>query len=378
MYHDVLFIMDFTPKAGNEMPKQLTISEIARLAGVSAGTVDRILHNRGKVSESARNAVGKILAESGYRNNIHSSAIGLRKGFRLAVAMPDSSRGEYWFSIREGINHALEEFSDIRIDCSFSLYNRNDIHSCREVFGQVSVSDADAVIICATNREETVGMCRCLGNRNIPYFMAGTEIPDTDPVASFSADQEASGRLAARLLSTLSAPPPHQENTNGNFAVILPQQTAACNTGTFGERKRGITEYFSGTGTGILEVTLPLLYPDECGHILAELLRGNPGTRGIAVLDSSAHVVADILSSHGFPDIPLIAFDMTSGNRRCLQAGSVSAVIVQYPEIQGYNSVKSAIQYLLYKHKDNKISHKMPIGIIVAENLPYYRRFNGM
>ena len=159
-------------------------------------------------SESARNAVGKILAESGYRNNIHSSAIGLRKGFRLAVAMPDSSRGEYWFSIREGINHALEEFSDIRIDCSFSLYNRNDIHSCREVFGQVSVSDADAVIICATNREETVGMCRCLGNRNIPYFMAGTEIPDTDPVASFSADQEASGRLAARLLSTLSAPPP--------------------------------------------------------------------------------------------------------------------------------------------------------------------------
>ena len=116
--------MDFTPKAGNEMPKQLTISEIARLAGVSAGTVDRILHNRGKVSESARNAVGKILAESGYRNNIHSSAIGLRKGFRLAVAMPDSSRGEYWFSIREGINHALEEFSDIRIDCSFSLYNR--------------------------------------------------------------------------------------------------------------------------------------------------------------------------------------------------------------------------------------------------------------
>lgn len=200
--------MDFTPKAGNEMPKQLTISEIARLAGVSAGTVDRILHNRGKVSESARNAVGKILAESGYRNNIHSSAIGLRKGFRLAVAMPDSSRGEYWFSVREGINHALEEFSDIRIDCNFSLYNRNDIHSCREVFGQVSVSDADAVIICATNREETVGMCRCLGNRNIPYFMAGTEIPDTDPVASFSADQEASGRLAARLLTALGTPPP--------------------------------------------------------------------------------------------------------------------------------------------------------------------------
>ena len=44
---------------------------------------------------------------------------------------------------------------------------------------------------------------------------AGTEIPDTDPVASFSADQEASGRLAARLLSTLSAPPPIRKIQTG-------------------------------------------------------------------------------------------------------------------------------------------------------------------
>ena len=55
------------------MAKQLTITDIAKLAGVSAGTVDRILHRRGKVSERSRAAVEKVLAESGYRNNIHGS-----------------------------------------------------------------------------------------------------------------------------------------------------------------------------------------------------------------------------------------------------------------------------------------------------------------
>ena len=41
--------------------KKITIKDIAKLADVSAGTVDRVLHNRGKVSESNRKQVYKRL-----------------------------------------------------------------------------------------------------------------------------------------------------------------------------------------------------------------------------------------------------------------------------------------------------------------------------
>ena len=52
------------------MAKQVKIKDIAKMAGVSAGTVDRILHNRGKVSKASREAVEKVLSEVDYKYNI--------------------------------------------------------------------------------------------------------------------------------------------------------------------------------------------------------------------------------------------------------------------------------------------------------------------
>ena len=42
-----------------------TIKDIARMAGVSAGTVDRVLHNRGDVSSKSKAKVQKVLADAG-------------------------------------------------------------------------------------------------------------------------------------------------------------------------------------------------------------------------------------------------------------------------------------------------------------------------
>ena len=61
------------------MAKQVKIKDIARMAGVSAGTVDRILHNRGNVSPKSREAVERILAQLDYKFNIHTSAVSFRK-----------------------------------------------------------------------------------------------------------------------------------------------------------------------------------------------------------------------------------------------------------------------------------------------------------
>ena len=49
--------------------KKYTIKDIARKAGVSAGTVDRVLHQRGDVSEKSRLKVQQVLDEINYQPN---------------------------------------------------------------------------------------------------------------------------------------------------------------------------------------------------------------------------------------------------------------------------------------------------------------------
>ena len=203
------------------MAKQLTITDIAKLAGVSAGTVDRILHRRGKVSERSRAAVEKVLVESGYRNNIHTSAVGLRKGFRIAVTMPASAEGGYWHSILEGISHATEEFSDISMEYSFFFYDRFDIYSCRTAYEGIPESRPDAVIIGPTFKEETLRLCSILKEGKIPYIFVDSDIPEAGPAASFTADQKACGKLAGKMLCLLSAaPPPITERLNTQYSAL--------------------------------------------------------------------------------------------------------------------------------------------------------------
>ena len=49
------------------MDEKIRIKDIAERAGVSVGTVDRVLHKRPNVSQKAREKVEKALAEMDYQ-----------------------------------------------------------------------------------------------------------------------------------------------------------------------------------------------------------------------------------------------------------------------------------------------------------------------
>ena len=53
-----------------EIKSKIRIKDIAVLAGVSEGTVDRVLHQRGDVSAKSLEAVNKVLEEIKYTPNL--------------------------------------------------------------------------------------------------------------------------------------------------------------------------------------------------------------------------------------------------------------------------------------------------------------------
>jgi len=70
---------------------KIRIKDIATLAGVSEGTVDRVLHNRGEVSEKSKAAVEKILEEINYSPNLLARSLASKKHYRFYLSDSGSS-----------------------------------------------------------------------------------------------------------------------------------------------------------------------------------------------------------------------------------------------------------------------------------------------
>jgi len=163
------------------MDKKIRIIDIAKMAGVSKGTVDRVLHNRGNVSESARLAVEKVLKQVNYKTNIHVSGISLKRSYKIIITTPEVSLGAYWESIHNGIRHALEEYENIKVELQVFNYNQYDVYSCRQTFEKIAGFNMDALIIGPTFHEETLTLCRKMDEREIPYIFVDSTIEQQLP-----------------------------------------------------------------------------------------------------------------------------------------------------------------------------------------------------
>lgn len=349
------------------MAKQIKIKDIAALAGVSAGTVDRVIHNRGKVSEKNRLAVEQILKEAGYRSNIHKSAISLKKEFRVIISTPTANPGEYWGSIHKGFEHAQKEYSDINLVCSYHTYNQFDAYSCRNAFNNALKEEADAVVLGPIFNEESREFCRKLDEREIPYIFVNSMIEGTNPIASYMIDQHACGKIVGKLLN-MSIP---EESSVAVFdAYRIGNQQVQNQT----ERMKGFTDYMSSIGKldKIKRAKYSIMEPERNEKAVLTFLEENPDVKGIAMMNSRAHIIGEILERNGIRDMSFVAFDMTSANTEMLSRGYISCIICQRPELQGFNAIEHIIEHLLYK-KSSKHSILMPIDIVMQENLPYYK-----
>jgi len=66
----------------------MTVKEIADRAGVSIGTVDRVLHGRGRVSADTKAKIEAIIESSGFKANSIARRLKRAKPYRSSVLVP--------------------------------------------------------------------------------------------------------------------------------------------------------------------------------------------------------------------------------------------------------------------------------------------------
>ena len=123
----------------------ITIKKIAELASVSPGTFDRIIHNRGQVTQENVDKVNAIIEQYGYKRNILASNLALNKKFHFAVFLPKYEDLEYWKSQILGIEKAAVEFSKFGIVLDYFFYDFT-ISSFKESVKKVLEFDGDGLL----------------------------------------------------------------------------------------------------------------------------------------------------------------------------------------------------------------------------------------
>ena len=89
--------------------EKIRIKDIAERAGVSVGTVDRVLHKRPNVSPKALDKVNKALEEMDYKPNMYASALAYNKRYTFYCIIPKHASEAYWEEIEEGAQAIVDD-----------------------------------------------------------------------------------------------------------------------------------------------------------------------------------------------------------------------------------------------------------------------------
>ncbi len=346
--------------------KKVTIKDVAQLAGVSKGTVDRVIHNRGEVSAESLKRVLDVIDRIGYKPNVYASLLASRKHYRIVCLIPDFESGEFWEIAYKGILKAYEECQDFNVTVDVVRYDQFRVDSFQQACRNTIQEAPDAVLIVPMFSDSAAQFVNELHARQIPFVFIESKLPDTPYLAYFGMPVFESGYLSARLLLK------HQ--CAKEVACFRFHRSGDALSNTASIRQQGFTAYLEQHGEAC-KLWVDYLYPSVCDEntkILDRFFEKHPDVRHIVVFNSRSYIVAEYLRMRGMGDRVLLGFDPLERNVAAMKAGYIEYIIAQKCETQAYRGVKALCNYFVFKTSPSLKDNYMSMEVLTAENVNYY------
>ena len=351
------------------MKDRIRIKDIALQAGVSPGTVDRVLHKRGNVSQKSKEKVLTALKAMDYSPNVLASALAYNKTWNIAVLMPNEVKDPFWNQPKDGILKAWKVLKDYGVNVDFFHFSENNVIDFKDQCQQILHGNYQSVIVSPIFREESITFINELENRNIKYVQINTylELDDNNLLCYIGQDSYHSGKLGAKLLAFgISA---------GESVLISHIEETVYNSQHLVDKERGFKDYFKNHASQNLEViTGQYDNPyDEDGlaDFYTEIFRKHPKIKGIFITTSRAFHAVNALKKLNRTDIKLVGFDLIDENLAYLDSEDIDFLINQNPFKQGYLSLINIFNYLIRKINPLKLQF-LPLDVVMKENVNYY------
>lgn len=336
-----------------------TIKEIAELAGVSRGTVDRVLNNRGAVNPRTARKILEIAQALDYKPNKAGIVLAAqKKNLKIGVILFDTGN-PFFDDVLEGVNQKSQELGGY--NCSVLVTRVGfDLTAQLDAMDEMVSQGVSGIVLSPYNDPLICDKINELDSRGIPVITTNTDIENSGRLAYVGCNFYRSGETAAGLMHLIAGNEVYAGIVTGSSKVL-------CHT----DRIAGFRDRIESHYPGIRIVGTIENSDDEFESYdrTLVLLREHPEINALYFAAGGVYGGCRAVLAAGRKDITIISCDKVSTTRDMVLQGVIAATICQQPLIQGTKPLDLLFSCLTTGEKPEKEYHYTTVDIRIRENI---------
>lgn len=349
------------------MARKATINMVAECAGVSRGTVDRVLNSRPHVKPEIEEKVLRAMHELHYvpPKPEQAAALGLSA---TVVDLPPCKLGvlltnEGGYLRREllrGIENAESLLRDYGVEIVVQKCETDLPDESVERLNCLADEGINGIAMCAKDHISITRRVNELTKQGIAVVTMNTDLTGCDRLCFIGQDLVRGGRVAGELLAKYITP-----DDNLLIAIGNPEFNAHR------LRLQGFCEriYERGFNGGRLQMIETYNDYTLSYQKVREAIERVPDIRGIYMANHSVTGCVEAVRDMGLSGkVHIVSHDLTDSTRRLLKSGEIDFTIAQNIYQQSYQALMTLREYV-QRHTLPRTEQHAPIEIVCAENL---------
>ncbi|ABG33347.1 LacI family DNA-binding transcriptional regulator [Roseobacter denitrificans] len=338
---------------------RVTAQDVAKAAGVSVATVDRVLNARKGVSESTIEKVHSAMDQLHFVRNQAAADLARGKSYRFTFILP-AGETTFFRDLLSEVEAAKTEASKNRIDIRAVTVPPLNPEAVVHAIDALGDDVGDGLALVAIESQIVRDAINKLRNQGVRIVTFISDIPNSRRDRFIGIDNVAAGRVAASLLKRFISAP------SGDVAVIAGSGILRDHV----ERRMGFEQVMRAECPHLN--VLPWIEGEEMAGVveekLSKLLASNPNIVGLYSLGGGTRGVIEAIES-AKTNIRAVTTELSEHTRDALISGTVDAVLVQDPG----HEVRSAVRVLKALTDNGPINEnqeRIRIEIFMRDNLP--------
>jgi len=338
-----------------------TVNDIAREAGVSLATVDRVLNERPGVRPQTIVAVNEAIRRLGYVRDLAAANLARQRDYRVAFVVPDED-SQFLQTLIAALQQAGAQAAAARTAVELIRFPSEDMHALAATLVSLGGRGIAGVALMAPETPVVRDAVRTLRQQGIAVVAMVSDLPNSERDHFVGIDSRAAGRTAGVLMGRFLC--------GVETRVLVIAQSMLLRESI--ERRRGFDEVLLRDFPRIeaLQTIETHGSSDVLRQSVTEALRNFPGIGGIYLLGSGHRALQNVLSDLGLTGRNvIIGHELTPHTRAALEAGQLDAIITQNVG----HLARSALRVLRAKIDRAPIDmgqEQLRIEIVIRENIP--------